>query len=77
MRRIAESPGFDRTSRGGIQNWGVAIMAHNLLLRGGEVGRSSKSTWDRRRGLTLKSVQFREPCEESDGCPWMLVRVVK
>ena len=76
LRKIAESPGFDRTSRKGVQDWGVAIMAHNLMLRGGEVGRSSKRAWDSRRGLTLESVELREPCEESDGRPWMLMRVV-
>ena len=76
LRKIANSPCFDRTTREGVQDWGVALMAHNLLLRGGEVGRSSKSKWDPRRGITLESVEPRQPCPESEGCPWMLVRIV-
>ena len=76
LRRIAQGPDLDRTSRRGIQDWAAALLAHNLLLRGGELGRSSKSGWDPRRGLTLESLDFREPCQESEGCPWMIVRIV-
>lgn len=76
LRGIAQGPDLDRTSRRGIQDWAAALLAHNLLLRGGELGRSSKSGWDPRRGLTLESLDFREPCQESEGCPWMIVRIV-
>ena len=56
LREIAQDPSLDRSSRDGIQEWAAALLAHNLLLRGGELGRSSKSRWDPRRGLTLESI---------------------
>ena len=76
LRRVAMDPTLDRSSREGVQDWAAALMAHNLLLRGGELGRSSKGRWDPRRGLTIESIDFRAPCAESDGCPWMIVRLV-
>ena len=76
LRDIADHPSLDRTSRQGVQDWAAALLAHNLLLRGGELGRSSKSGWDPRRGLTLESLDFRRPCPESEGCPWVIVRMV-
>ena len=76
LREISQNPALDRTSRSGIQDWAAALLAHNLLLRGGELGRSSKGRWDPRRGLTLESLDFREPCPESEGCPWVIVRMV-
>ena len=47
-----------------------------ILLRGGELGRTDKGTWDPTRGLTLSSFKFQEPNRESSGCPWVLIRVV-
>jgi hypothetical protein len=74
--RSIDAAGVDRSSRWGIQDWAAGHMGHNLLLRGGEIGRSSKSSWDSRRGITLDSIEFREPCSESDGRPWLVARVV-
>ena len=74
--QLAALAGFDRTSPRGRQNWAAAILAHNLLLRGGELGRTDKGTWDPTRGLTLSSFKFQEPNRESSGCPWVLIRVV-
>ena len=68
--------GFNRHTRQGVMQWAAAVLAHNLLLRGGELGRTSNGQWDPTRGLTLNSFTFKGPCKESAGCPWLLVRVV-
>ena len=75
LRQIAEQ-GFDRSSRRGVELWAAATLAHNLLLRGGELGRSSKRAWDHTRGLTLASFVFCEPCAESAWCAWLLAIIV-
>ena len=74
LREIAER--WDKLSRKGAEMWAAALLAHNLLLRGGEVGRSAKRAWDRHRGITLASFIFKEPCPESDGCPWLFAIIV-
>ena len=68
--------GFDRTSKEGTTKWAAALLAHNLLLRGGEVGQTDKRGWDPTRGLTLASFSFKDPSKDSSGCPWLLIRIV-
>lgn len=47
------------------------------MLRGGELGRPTSSTWDDKRGITLTSVLAQDQCHESNMCPWLLImRVV-
>ena len=75
LRKIADE-GYDRSSRRGIERWAAAVIAHNLLLRGGEIGRTSKKAHDHTRDLTLASITFKDPCEESEWCPWLLVCVI-
>ena len=74
LRQIADA-GYDRTSRRGAERWAAAVIAHNLLLRGGELGRTTTKAHDHTRDLTLASFSFRDPCAESEGKPWLLVAV--
>jgi hypothetical protein len=57
--------------------WEVALVAHNLLLRGGEVGcvegRDASGRpieFDERRGLTWGSVEWRQPSVASGWRAW-------
>jgi len=75
MRKLA-AQGFDRSSARGLVNWAAALLAHNLLLRGGELGVVDGKPLDTARDLTLGAVEFMQPNEESDGMPWMTVDVV-
>ena len=75
LRKIANE-GYDRSSCRGIERWAAEVISHNLLLRGGEIGRTSKKAYDHPRDLTLASITFKDPCEESEWCPWLLVCVI-
>jgi hypothetical protein len=74
--KILVGAGYDRHSTQGRREWCIALVAHNLLLRGGEVGRTTTKTFDTARDLTLTSVVLRQPCAESNGKPWLIVWVV-
>ena len=56
--------------------WAIALVAHNLLLRGGEVGRTDSRPFDTARDLTLVSVILHEPCAESGWRPWLTIWLV-
>lgn len=56
--------------------WALALVAHNLLLRGGEVGRTDSKPFDAARDLTIVRIVLHEPCAESGGRPWLTVWVV-
>lgn len=56
--------------------WALALLAHNVMLRGGEVGRTDSKPFDASRDLTLTSVVLMPPCEESGWLPWLIVWVV-
>ena len=79
LRAIAES-GFDRRSYRGSIEWGAAVTAHNLLLRGGEIGvvdgQKGAAAFDSARDMTIGCVEFKEPCEESSGLPWLTIEIV-
>lgn len=79
MRQLA-TQGFDRSSARGLVRWAVALLAHNLLLRGGEPGVVDKSgtpkAFDTSRDLSLGSIEFKRPGPESGGLPWMTVDLV-
>ena len=82
FRRALEL-GYDRTSARGMVRWTAALLAHNLLLRGGELGVSKQvrgADWrdrvDWARTLTPADVDWREPCAESRWLPWCTVDVV-
>ena len=75
MRALAER-GFDRSSARGIVRWAAALLAHNLLLRGGEVGVVEGKAFDTSRDLVVGAIEFKRPCAESGGYPWMTVDTV-
>eukprot|EP00965_Chrysotila_dentata_P106202 3507283-Pleurochrysis_carterae.AAC.1 len=49
--------GYDRSSRRGVVEWAAALLAHNLLLRGGEIERPQTRKFDATRGITWASIQ--------------------
>ena len=65
--------GYDRKSPRGMVKWAAALTAHNLLLRGGELGRSDKAAWDPKRDIAWSSFDWRQECEESSGRPWVVI----
>lgn len=75
FRRLVEA-GYDRGSAVGAREWVIALVAHNLLLRGGEVGRTTDGSWEASRDLSLADVMLRAPCADSGGLPWLLVWLV-
>ena len=74
--RAALASGHDVTSPRGAREWAIALVAHNLLLRGGEVGRCMSKPFDPARDLTLLSVEIQVPCRESGWRRWLIVWVV-
>ena len=65
LRELAQR-GWDRSSRRGAVEWAAALVAHNLLLRGGEVGSVDKNAFDTSRDITIGSVLFMAPSAESE-----------
>ena len=76
LRKIAALGAFDRCSRRGSLEWAAALLAHNLLLRGGEVGIVDGGVLDTARDLVVGAIEFREPCEESTWMPWLVAELV-
>ena len=76
MMRTLATQGFDRSSARGLVRWAAALLAHNLLLRGGELGVVDGKALDSARDLTIGAVEFMQPNEESAMMPWMTVDVV-
>eukprot|EP00965_Chrysotila_dentata_P184147 6080172-Pleurochrysis_carterae.AAC.1 len=68
--------GYDRRSARGVDEWAAALLAHNLLLRGGELGRPQERDFDATRDITWSSLQWMEPSAASKGYPWLLVSIV-
>ena len=75
LRQLAEM-GYDRSSARGVLKWAAALLAHNLLLRGGEVGVVERKLLDVRRDIVLGSVEFMAPNDESNYHQWLTVDVV-
>eukprot|EP00965_Chrysotila_dentata_P039289 1305851-Pleurochrysis_carterae.AAC.1 len=46
-------------------DWAAALLAHNLLLRAGEIGHPLERAFDPARDLTWASVEWREPTAAS------------
>jgi len=74
--RQAAALGFDRRSSRGALEWGAALMAHNLLARGGEICVCENAELDPERDLTLGAIEFMEPSEVSDDLPWLTAEFV-
>ena len=75
LRKLLEAM-YDITSPRGRTEWVIALVAHNLLLRGGEVGRCTSRPFDPSRDLTTLSVDIMPPCAESGWRRWAIVWVV-
>jgi hypothetical protein len=52
------------------------VLAHNLLLRGGDVCCVEGKPFDAGRDLTFDAIEFMAPCSESRGRRWLTVDVV-
>ena len=72
----AMAAGFDRSSPHGAEDWAAGLAAHNMLLRGGEVGISDDAHPEPHRVLRGRSFSWREPTRASRGRMWILVMVV-
>lgn len=58
-------------------DWAAALVAHNLLLRGGEVGMTDGGQGFRpSHGITFRHIEWRAPCADSEGLPWIIFHVV-
>lgn len=67
LRQLVPLSQFERRTRYGIMRWAVIWMAHNLLLRGGEVGRSDGKSFDPATGITVADLDWMSPSEETKG----------
>eukprot|EP00965_Chrysotila_dentata_P032599 1086308-Pleurochrysis_carterae.AAC.1 len=56
--------------------WAAALLAHNLLLRAGEIGHPAEREFDPTRDLTWASIRWMRPSTASGGHEWALVHVV-
>ena len=74
--RRAASAGLDRTSPHGRGAWAAALMAHNALLRGGEVGVVGGRAFDAALDMTWRSITWCLPCADSRGRMWLILWVV-
>jgi hypothetical protein len=71
LRRVVDLS----TLRGAIEG-GAVVLAHNLLLRGGEVCCVENKPFDGGRDLTFDAVEFMPPCAESRGKRWLTIDIV-
>jgi hypothetical protein len=63
----------DRTTAQGKTEWAAALLAHNIVLRGAELGTAPHIAFDPSRHLTYMNIEFREPCADSNWCLWLIV----
>ena len=68
--------GYDRSSAHGVIEWAAAIVAHNILLRGGEIGGREGKPFDAARDFTWAAIEFKAACADSAGLPWLTIDVV-
>ena len=67
---------LDRGSVVGAVEWAAAVIAHNAVLRGGEVGVPDSAEPDETRVITWRSLAWQAPRAESGGRLWLILRVV-
>ena len=70
------SLGYDRSSARGMIEWAAALVAWNILLRGGELGVANSREFDPKRDAAFGAVTWRSPCPDSEGLPWLTWDVV-
>ena len=68
--------GYSRGSSRTLMRWAAALAAHNLLLRGGEVGTVHGWKFDPTRDTTFGAIEFKAPCADSAWLPWLTWDVV-
>lgn len=68
--------GYPRMGGQHAMDWAAALAAHNLVLRGGEVGVVDDQVLCEARDITPASIVVQAPCEESDDHPWLTTDVV-
>ena len=71
LRKLAEM-GYDRSSARGLIEWAAALVAWNLILRGGELGVVPGHPFDPTRDASFGAIEFREPCRDSSWMPWLV-----
>jgi hypothetical protein len=77
--KLAATAGFDRRSEQGAVNWCVAVLSHNLLLRGGEPGEADNAPLEPHRILRGRSFAWqrrRTPRGTTLSQTWLIVWVV-
>jgi hypothetical protein len=67
---------LDITSLRGAIESGAAIIAHNILLRGGELCCVEGRPFDAGRDFTFDAIEFRAPCAESRWEHWLTIDIV-
>lgn len=67
---------FERGTRRGQLRWAVLWAAHNLLLRGGELGRVDSRGFDPAAGITMADIDWIAPCGDTDGYEVVVVEVM-
>ena len=67
---------FDRLSSQGIIDWAAALLAHNIVLRGAELGTVPGKPFDPQRDLAIGAIEFRAPCAASLFRHWLVVYTV-
>ena len=74
--QLAADKGWPWLHGQSAMDWAAMITAHNLVLRGGEVGVVDNQDFCPPRDLSLASIDFMHPCAESQGFPWLAADVV-
>ena len=74
--RRALDRGWDRASGMGQREWAAALVAHNALLRGGELGHVEGRGFDAGLDMTWRSITWCLPNADSRGRLWLLLWVV-
>eukprot|EP00965_Chrysotila_dentata_P000193 6232-Pleurochrysis_carterae.AAC.1 len=66
FRQLARTVDWRDTPERRVQ-WAAALLAHNLLLRAGEIGHPAERDFDPTRDLTWASVRWMRPSAASAG----------
>lgn len=74
----AVDKGFDRVSAWGRRRWAAALVGHNALLRGGELGwvEGRQHGFDAGLDMTFRSITWCLPSNDSKGRLWFILWVV-
>ena len=76
LRRLCTSPACERLTGRGLLRWAVIWVGHNLLLRGGELGRPENKEFDPALGITIADVEWVAPCDETSGYEVVIIDVM-